>query len=44
MRDYAASSAVDDFIEPTDEQTVEQAIKTFSDTTLSDVQIVKTLD
>ena len=41
MRDYAASSAVDDFIEPTDEQTVEQAIKTFSDTTLSDVQIVK---
>ena len=41
MRDYATSSAVDDFMEPTDEQMVEQAIKMFSATTLSDVQIVK---
>jgi hypothetical protein len=40
MRDYAASSAVDDFAESTEQQLLEQAVKTFSSTTLSGVQIV----
>ena len=40
MRDYAASGAIDDFAESTEEQLVEQAVKTFSATTLSGVQIV----
>ncbi len=40
MRDYAASSTVEDFAESTEEQLVEQAIKTFSASTLSGVQIV----
>ena len=40
MRDYASSGAVADFAESTEEQLVEQAVKTFSATTLSGVQIV----
>ncbi len=40
IRDYASSSVVNDFTESTEEQLVEQALKTFSATTLSGVQIV----
>ncbi|MBQ26570.1 MAG: hypothetical protein CMH81_00280 [Nitrospiraceae bacterium] len=40
IRDYAASSVVGDFAESTEEQLIEQALKTFSATTLSGVQIV----
>ncbi len=40
MRDYASSGTVDDFAQSTEEQLVEQAVKTFSATTLSGVQII----
>ncbi len=40
MRDYSASSAVSDFVDSTEEQLIEQAVKTFSATALSGVQIV----